>query len=166
MRCWSAYSSTSAPSSGHRSTLSRWSRSRGTRWRCGSRRCAEINQLLAKGDADVAFLSSGAYMVYGKKEDVRLLAMPERNGANYYFSYVIVPRASSVTSLMELRGRLHQPSRLLCSLDLLPLPDHGREEKSSIKDLLNSHIKIPSRSVCSECGGTLCVWILFPLHVS
>lgn len=32
---------------------------------------AEINQLLAKGDADVAFLSSGAYMVYGKKEDVR-----------------------------------------------------------------------------------------------
>lgn len=39
---------------------------------------AEINQLLAKGDADVAFLSSGAYMVYGKKEDVRLLAMPER----------------------------------------------------------------------------------------
>ena len=48
---------------------------------------AEINQLLAKGDADVAFLSSGAYMVYGKKEDVRLLAMPERGGTNYYFSY-------------------------------------------------------------------------------
>ena len=66
---------------------------------------AEINQLLAKGDADVAFLSSGAYMVYGKKEDVRLLAMPERGGVNYYFSYVIVPRASSVTSLAELRGR-------------------------------------------------------------
>ena len=66
---------------------------------------AEINQLLAKGDADVAFLSSGAYMVYGKKEDVRLLAMPERGGTNYYFSYVIVPRASSVTSLAELRGR-------------------------------------------------------------
>lgn len=66
---------------------------------------AEINQLLAKGDADVAFLSSGAYMVYGKKEDVRLLAMPERNGANYYFSYVIVPRASKTESLAELRGR-------------------------------------------------------------
>ena len=48
---------------------------------------AEINQLLAKGDADVAFLSSGAYMVYGKKEDVRLLVMPERGGTNYYFSY-------------------------------------------------------------------------------
>ena len=48
---------------------------------------AEINQLLAKGDADVAFLSSGAYMVYGKKEDVRLLAMPERGGTNFYFSY-------------------------------------------------------------------------------
>ena len=66
---------------------------------------AEINQLLAKGDADVAFLSSGAYMVYGKKEDVRLLAMPERSGANYYFSYVIVPRASRIESLAELRGR-------------------------------------------------------------
>jgi len=66
---------------------------------------AEINQLLAKGDADVAFLSSGAYMVYGKKEDVRLLAMPERNGASKYSSYVIVPRASTIESLAELRGR-------------------------------------------------------------
>ena len=66
---------------------------------------AEINQLLAKGDADIAFLSSGAYMVYGKKEDVRLLAMPERNGVNYYFSYVIVPRTSRIESLAELRGR-------------------------------------------------------------
>ena len=64
---------------------------------------AEINQLLAKGDADVAFLSSGAYMVYGKKEDVRLLAMPERNGASSYFSYVIVPRAGKAESLEELR---------------------------------------------------------------
>ena len=66
---------------------------------------AEINQLLAKGDADVAFLSSGAYMVYGKKEDVRLLAMPERNGASSYFSYVIVPRAGKAESLEELRGQ-------------------------------------------------------------
>lgn len=44
-------------------------------------------------------------MVYGKKEDVRLLAMPERSGANYYCSYVIVPRASTIESLAELRGR-------------------------------------------------------------
>ena len=34
---------------------------------------AEINQLITRGDADIAFLSSGAYMVYGKKEDVKLL---------------------------------------------------------------------------------------------
>ena len=66
---------------------------------------AEINQLLAKGDADVAFLSSGAYMVYGKKEDVRLLAMAERNGASSYFSYVIVPCAGKAESLAELRGQ-------------------------------------------------------------
>ena len=66
---------------------------------------AEINQLLARGDADVAFLSSGAYMVYGKKEDVRLLAMPERDGANCYFSYIIVPRGSPAESLSDLRGR-------------------------------------------------------------
>ena len=66
---------------------------------------AEINQLLARGDADVAFLSSGAYMVYGKKEDVRLLAMPERDGANRYCSYSIVPRGSPAESLSDLRGR-------------------------------------------------------------
>ena len=66
---------------------------------------AEINQLLAKGDADVAFLSSGAYMVYGKKEDVRLLAMPERNGASSYFSYVIVPHVGKAEPLEALRGQ-------------------------------------------------------------
>ena len=66
---------------------------------------AEINQLLARGDADVAFLSSGADMVYGKKEDVRLLAMPERDGANRYFSYIIVPRTSPAQALSDLRGR-------------------------------------------------------------
>jgi len=66
----------------------------------------EILFRMAKGDADVAFLSSGAYMVYGKKEDVRLLAMPERSGVNYYFSYVIVPCTSRIESLAELRGRV------------------------------------------------------------
>ena len=35
----------------------------------------EINQLLIKGDADIALLSTGAYCVYGKKEDLQLLVM-------------------------------------------------------------------------------------------
>ena len=92
---------------------------------------AEINQLLAKGDADVAFLSSGAYMVYGKKEDVRLLAMPERNGARKYYSYVIVPRASRIESLAELRGR-----RFGTQYIVFPNPAYGSWISALAKDYM------------------------------
>lgn len=66
---------------------------------------AEVNQLLAKGEADIALLSTGAYSVYGKKEGFILLAMQQRHGLPYYQSYVIVPKQSSVTSLWQLGGK-------------------------------------------------------------
>lgn len=66
---------------------------------------SEVNQLLAKGGADIALLSTGAYSVYGKKEEFTLLAMQERQGRPYYESYVIVPKESPVTSLWQLSGK-------------------------------------------------------------
>lgn len=66
---------------------------------------AEVNQLLAKGGADIALLSTGAYSVYGKKEEFTLLAMQERHGRPYYESYVIVPKDSPVTTLWQLNGK-------------------------------------------------------------
>lgn len=66
---------------------------------------AEVNDLLASGDADIAFMSTGAYMVYGRKEGLQLLAMQERDGRDYYYGYVIVPASSPVQSVAELSGK-------------------------------------------------------------
>ncbi|HWR44226.1 PhnD/SsuA/transferrin family substrate-binding protein [Sporomusa sp.] len=66
---------------------------------------AEINQLLVKGGADIALLSTGAYSIYSKKEDFVLLVMQERHGKPYYESYVVVPKQSTVNSLWELAGK-------------------------------------------------------------
>ncbi len=66
---------------------------------------AEVIQLLAKGGADIALLSTGAYSVYGQKENFTLLAMQERHGLPYYQSYVIVNAASPVNSLWQLKGK-------------------------------------------------------------
>lgn len=65
----------------------------------------EINRLISKGEADVAMMSTGAYCMYGQKEGLSLLAMQERNGLPYYFSYIIVPQDSSASSLSELKGK-------------------------------------------------------------
>lgn len=66
---------------------------------------AEINQLLNKGDADIALLSTGAYCVYGQKEELQLLVMQERNLLPYYYSYLIVPADSDVQRFEDLRGK-------------------------------------------------------------
>ena len=65
----------------------------------------EINQLLIKGDADIALLSTGAYCVYGKKEDLQLLVIQERNHLPYYYSYIIVPADSPAERFEDLRGK-------------------------------------------------------------
>lgn len=66
---------------------------------------AELNQLLSKGGADIALLSTGAYSIYGQREGYVLLAMQQRHGLPYYLSYVIVPRQSVISSLLDLKGR-------------------------------------------------------------
>jgi phosphonate transport system substrate-binding protein len=66
---------------------------------------AEINQLLNKGDADIGLLSTGAYCVYGKKEELTLLAMQQRNNLPYYYSYIIVPADSTDYTFEDLRGK-------------------------------------------------------------
>lgn len=66
---------------------------------------AELNQLLSKGGADIALLSTGVYGIYGQKEGYVPLAMQQRNGLPYYLSYVIVPRQSDINSLQDLKGK-------------------------------------------------------------
>jgi phosphonate transport system substrate-binding protein len=66
---------------------------------------AEVGVLLAKGGADLAFFSSGAYASLSGQNEIELLAMQQRNGSPYYRGYIIVPRASAAESLADLRGK-------------------------------------------------------------
>jgi phosphonate transport system substrate-binding protein len=63
----------------------------------------EINDLLAMGGVDVAFVCTGAYL---KDQDVMdLLVVPRINGKTTYRALIIVNAASSLRSFEELRGK-------------------------------------------------------------
>jgi phosphonate transport system substrate-binding protein len=65
----------------------------------------EINDLLGKGEIDLAFVCSGPYALEKEKQGFQLLATPEVNGAHFYQAYLIVNDKSPFTSLDDLRGK-------------------------------------------------------------
>lgn len=66
----------------------------------------ELNALLANGDADVAFSSTGAYAAYQGHEPIELLAMTETNGSSYYQTYIITAADSDIIDTHQLQGRV------------------------------------------------------------
>ena len=64
----------------------------------------ELNGLVANGDADIAFLSTGAYSAYRGKVPIELLAMVQTNGTVMYNTYVIVPSDSHIEDMDGLEG--------------------------------------------------------------
>lgn len=66
----------------------------------------ELNMLLASGDADIAFLSTGAYTAYNGMQPIELLAMAQTDGTVFYKSYLIVPKDSDITEFSQLEGRV------------------------------------------------------------
>jgi len=66
---------------------------------------AEINDLLKKGDVDVAFVCGGPYVDGHKEFGMELLTAPVAYGGTVYYSYIIVPKDSPVNNLEELRGK-------------------------------------------------------------
>ncbi len=65
----------------------------------------ELNRLVAAGEADIAFLSTGAYTAYRGQEPIELLAMVETGGTVLYRTFLIVAADSSIQDFAELRGR-------------------------------------------------------------
>jgi phosphonate transport system substrate-binding protein len=66
----------------------------------------EFNELLAKGDLDIAFVCGGPYVEGQQDFDLELLVIPESiSGETVYYSDLIVPRDSSAQSLEDLRGK-------------------------------------------------------------
>lgn len=66
---------------------------------------AEVGVLIAKGGADLAFFSSGAYASLAGQSTMELLAMQQRNGIPYYHGYIIVHKSSQAKSLADLQGK-------------------------------------------------------------
>jgi phosphonate transport system substrate-binding protein len=67
---------------------------------------AEINELLGKGQIDLAFICSGPYVSGKEKYGFELLATPEIQKSHFYQSYLIVNKTSQFKGLEELRGHV------------------------------------------------------------
>lgn len=65
----------------------------------------EISTLMMNGGADVALLSSGAYLTYGHVGGIEAIAMQERMGVPYYYGYLVVNRDSNMKDIRDLRGK-------------------------------------------------------------
>ena len=68
------------------------------------RGAAELDQLVAAGEADIAFLSTGAYTAYRGQEPIELLAMVETNGTILYRTFIIVAADSKIEDFASLKG--------------------------------------------------------------
>jgi len=66
----------------------------------------EINELLGKGQIDLAFICSGPYVDGKEKYGFELLATPQVQKSHFYQSYLIANSASQFQSLEDLRGQV------------------------------------------------------------
>ncbi|MGQ9557908.1 MAG: substrate-binding domain-containing protein [Desulfurispora sp.] len=65
----------------------------------------EVNMLLANGDADIAFASTGSYCSYRGMSEIEILAMVEHRGTSAYRALVVVPADSGARSIEDLQGQ-------------------------------------------------------------
>jgi phosphonate transport system substrate-binding protein len=66
----------------------------------------EVNELIGKGQIDLAFICSGPYVSGKDKYGFDLLATPEVHGSHFYSSYLIVNKNSPYKGLEDLKGRV------------------------------------------------------------
>lgn len=67
---------------------------------------AEVNMLLANGDVDIAFLSTGAYSSYRGMNEIELLVMAEHLGNSLYTAETIVHKDSTIRTIDDLEGKV------------------------------------------------------------
>ena len=67
---------------------------------------AEVNLLLANDDADIAFVSTGAFSAYRGQAPIEVLVMTEFMGSATYDAQLIVPADSSARGLADLQGKV------------------------------------------------------------
>lgn len=64
----------------------------------------ELNELLKRGEVDLAFICSGPYATARQRYGFEPLAVPEVKSGHYYHSYLIVSQGSPFQRLEDLRG--------------------------------------------------------------
>jgi phosphonate transport system substrate-binding protein len=67
---------------------------------------AEVNMLLANGDVDIAFLSTGAYSSYRGMNEIELFVMAEHGGNSLYTPEIIVHRDSNIHTISDLQDKV------------------------------------------------------------
>ena len=66
----------------------------------------EINDLIERGEVDIAFVCTSAYVEGHDTFGMELLVAPQVNGKTTYNSILIVPAESKVQSMSDLRGKV------------------------------------------------------------
>ncbi|SHK05577.1 substrate-binding domain-containing protein [Propionispora hippei] len=95
---------------------------------------AEVNLLLANGDVDIAFLSTGAYSSYQGMNEIEPLVMTEHDNSVLYTADVIVHKDSNIHSISDLQGKV------FAFTDPLSYSGH-----MVIEDYLRDHNTLPER---------------------
>jgi phosphonate transport system substrate-binding protein len=130
----------------------------------------EINDLLASGKVDVAFVCSGAYIEGHDKFGMELLVAPKAYGQPVYYSYIIVPRDSEAKSLKDLKGKVYaftdplsNSGRLVPTYMLVRL---GETPESFFKQYIYTHshdnsIEAVARKIVDGASVDSLVWEYF-----
>jgi phosphonate transport system substrate-binding protein len=63
---------------------------------------AEVNDLIADGSVDLAFVCTSAYVAGAERDEMELLVVPEVGAERVYYSSVIVPSDSAATTFADL----------------------------------------------------------------
>ena len=66
----------------------------------------EINELLGKGQIDLAFICSGPYVAGQEKYGFELMATPQVQGSHFYQAYLIANKDSTFYQFEDLRGKV------------------------------------------------------------
>lgn len=67
---------------------------------------AEANELIERGQADLAFVCTSAYVAGHDEFGMELLLAPEVNGKQVYYLVLIVPARSPAQSMADLQGTI------------------------------------------------------------
>ncbi|GAB4545458.1 MAG: phosphate/phosphite/phosphonate ABC transporter substrate-binding protein [Anaerolineae bacterium] len=65
---------------------------------------AEVNNLIERGEVDMAFVCTSAYVIGHRDFGMQLLVAPQVNGETVYYSWLIVPADSPAREMADLRG--------------------------------------------------------------